>query len=197
MKVYKQATMAALIVTINFASTSTFAATVNNQSFPQTTEGNENAIKLLDSNITDHNRRITGNTNTLTKHDRLITGNTNTLTKHDGRITTNTGNIKNNNNSINKLATETRAGYNRLDNKINRVSNRANAGIAAAFAAGSIPQHYAYKYNVGVAAANYRDQQALAVGFQYKITDNLVANTNLAVDSYSGVGIGSGISFGW
>ncbi len=182
---------------------------------------NQRTLQTQDNTLQTQDNTLQKNQGALQSHGKDIEKNKTNLARNVTEINTNRDSIRKNANDIEqnqsdilenseKIAsvkkdaksyidslTVGKADYNRLDEKINTQSKKANAGIAAALAAASIPQNYSYQYNVGVAAADYNGEQALAIGFQYKIRENLVTNTNVAMDSRNGSGVGAGISLGW
>ncbi|MGD6739542.1 YadA C-terminal domain-containing protein [Photobacterium leiognathi subsp. mandapamensis] len=84
---------------------------------------------------------------------------------------------------------------NQLDDKINQVSDRANAGIAAAMAMASMPIKAGYRYSLTMGMAGYVNQQAIAMGVKLNATDKAIITMNASYDSQNNVGLGLGLGF--
>ncbi|KOQ98069.1 hypothetical protein ABW51_02225 [Haemophilus sp. C1] len=86
-----------------------------------------------------------------------------------------------------------------LDNKINKVGKRADAGTASALAAATIPQAYTPgKSLVGIAAGNYQGQNGLAVGMS-RISDNgkIIIRLSGTANTQGKTGIAAGVGYQW
>ena len=86
-----------------------------------------------------------------------------------------------------------------LDNKINKVGKRADAGTASALAAATIPQAYTPgKSLVGIAAGNYQGQNGLAVGMS-RISDNgkIIIRLSGTANSQGKTGVAAGVGYQW
>ena len=86
-----------------------------------------------------------------------------------------------------------------LDNKINKVGKRADAGTASALAAATIPQAYTPgKSLVGIAAGNYQGQNGLAVGMS-RISDNgkIIIRLSGTANTQGKTGVAAGVGYQW
>lgn len=86
-----------------------------------------------------------------------------------------------------------------LDNKINKVGKRADAGTASALAAATIPQAYTPgKSLVGIAAGNYQGQNGLAIGMS-RISDNgkIIIRLSGTANTQGKTGIAAGVGYQW
>ena len=86
-----------------------------------------------------------------------------------------------------------------LDNKINKVGKRADAGTASALAAATIPQAYTPgKSLVGIAAGNYQGQNSLAVGMS-RISDNgkIIIRLSGTANTQGKTGVAAGVGYQW
>ena len=86
-----------------------------------------------------------------------------------------------------------------LDNKINKVGKRGDAGTASALAAANIPQAYTPgKSLVGIAAGNYQGQNGLAVGMS-RISDNgkIIIRLSGTANTQGKTGVAAGVGYQW
>ena len=86
-----------------------------------------------------------------------------------------------------------------LDNKINKVGKRGDAGTASALAAANIPQAYTPgKSLVGIAAGSYQGQNGLAVGMS-RISDNgkIIIRLSGTANSQGKTGVAAGVGYQW
>ncbi|WP_118795312.1 YadA-like family protein [Haemophilus haemolyticus] len=86
-----------------------------------------------------------------------------------------------------------------LNNKINKVGKRADAGTASALAAATIPQAYTPgKSLVGIAAGNYQGQNGLAIGMS-RISDNgkIIIRLSGTANTQGKTGIAAGVGYQW
>ncbi|AOM41479.1 YadA-like family protein [Xenorhabdus hominickii] len=98
---------------------------------------------------------------------------------------------------FNALESEMRQSVHKLDNKINRVEKRANAGIASVAAMTNIPYSNANRFSVGVGLGQYRDGSAIAVGTQAKVTENVNVRASTSWNNSDGAVFGAGVAIGW
>ena len=78
------------------------------------------------------------------------------------------------------------------------MQDRANAGTATALAAAGIPQVTGeQRFSLGAAVGGYESENALAVGFSSRVTQNVVVKASVATDTQHGVGYNVGASVGW
>ena len=85
---------------------------------------------------------------------------------------------------------------NQLDEKINQVSDQANAGTAAAMAMASMPIKAGYRYSLTLGMAGYVNQNAIAMGVKLNATENSIITMNASYDSQNNVGLGLGLAIG-
>ena len=86
-----------------------------------------------------------------------------------------------------------------LDDKIGKVGDKANAGVAGAIAQGSIPQvTRPSAFGLGVGTGYYGGQSAIAVGAS-AMTDggNWIFKGNFSVNTKGRVGAGAGALYQW
>ena len=86
-----------------------------------------------------------------------------------------------------------------LNNKINKVGKRGDAGTASALAAANIPQAYTPgKSLVGIAAGSYQGQNGLAVGMS-RISDNgkIIIRLSGTANSQGKTGVAAGVGYQW
>jgi autotransporter adhesin len=87
--------------------------------------------------------------------------------------------------------------FSELKGSLNQIGNRANAGIASAIAAASLPQPYApNQSSLGVGMGTFRGEAGIAVGLS-KISESgrfiIKANVNSDTRGDVGAGVGAGI----
>ncbi|WP_118788244.1 YadA-like family protein [Haemophilus haemolyticus] len=86
-----------------------------------------------------------------------------------------------------------------LDNKINNVGKRGDAGTASALAAATIPQAYTPgKSLVGIAAGSYQGQTGVAVGMS-RISDNgkIIIRLSGTTNTQGRSGVAAGVGYQW
>ncbi|OBU25118.1 YadA-like family protein [Photobacterium aquimaris] len=86
---------------------------------------------------------------------------------------------------------------NLLTHRIEKVHNQANAGIASAMAMSSIPMRQGYHYTIGMGAANYGNQSAMAIGGKFDIGQHSIITLAASDDSQHNAGIAAGFGFGF
>ncbi|PSU92892.1 hypothetical protein C0W35_12725 [Photobacterium kishitanii] len=86
---------------------------------------------------------------------------------------------------------------NLLTHNIEKVHNQANAGIASAMAMTSIPMRQGYHYTIGMGAANYGNQSAMAIGGKFDVGQHGVITFAASDDSQHDAGIAAGFGFGF
>ncbi|MEH9979416.1 YadA-like family protein [Klebsiella pneumoniae] len=92
---------------------------------------------------------------------------------------------------------ETNQRFGQLDNKIDRVEKRANAGIAGVTAISSIPYVAEDTFSFGMALGHYRNSQAVATGIQYKPSPNTNVRLNASWNNGGDSNLGAGFALGW
>ncbi|WP_163920504.1 YadA-like family protein [Photobacterium sp. Alg240-V54] len=86
---------------------------------------------------------------------------------------------------------------NLLTHRIEKVHNQANAGIASAMAMSSIPMRQGYHYTIGMGAANYGNQSAMAIGGKFDVGQHSIVTLAASDDSQHNAGIAAGFGFGF
>ncbi|PSU19729.1 YadA-like family protein [Photobacterium kishitanii] len=86
---------------------------------------------------------------------------------------------------------------NLLTHNIEKVHNQANAGIASAMAMTSIPMRQGYHYTIGMGAANYGNQSAMAIGGKFDVGQHGIITLAASDDSQHDAGIAAGFGFGF
>ncbi len=100
-------------------------------------------------------------------------------------------------NKFNDFYSATETKFNKLDDKINRVSNRLNAAIAGTTAIASIPYVAENSFSYGIGVGNYSNGKAMAAGTQFKTSLNSNMRVNVSWDSAGNIATGAGFSAGW
>lgn len=86
---------------------------------------------------------------------------------------------------------------NLLTHSIEKVHNQANAGIASAMAMTSIPMRQGYHYTIGMGAANYGNQSAMAIGGKFDVGQHAIITLAASDDSQHDTGVAAGFGFGF
>ena len=114
------------------------------------------------------------------------------------RVAANTAAIVNHEQRITSLEQQTASGFSDLKRQIDDNRKDANAGIAGVAAMANIPQVTANQdFSVGAGIGFRGDEQALAVGFSGRVTENVVTKVAVASDTQSGWTVGAGVAVGW
>ncbi|HHY7090913.1 TPA: YadA-like family protein, partial [Escherichia coli] len=75
-------------------------------------------------------------------------------------------------NRVSTLERSTNQQFRQLRDEVEKNRKRADAGIAGAMAMTAIPVVEGKTYSFGMAASNYRDEQAIAAGMHFRTTEN-------------------------
>jgi hypothetical protein len=114
------------------------------------------------------------------------------------RVAANTAAIANHEQRITSLEQQTASGFSDLKRQIDDNRKDANAGIAGVAAMANIPQVTANQdFSVGAGIGFRGDEQALAVGFSGRVTENVVTKVAVASDTQNGWTVGAGVAVGW
>lgn len=114
------------------------------------------------------------------------------------RVAANTAAIANHEQRITSLEQQTASGFSDLKRQIDDNRKDANAGIAGVAAMANIPQVTANQdFSVGAGIGFRSDEQALAVGFSGRVTENVVTKIAVASDTQNGWTVGAGVAVGW
>lgn len=136
------------------------------------------------SRIDAANANIQANRNAITSTNRIVSQHSEQLANHEQRLTT--------------LEQETNRNFGALRNQVDRNKKDADAGIAGVAAMASIPQVLeSQSFNIGAGVGSRHDQQALAVGFSARASQNVVVKVSAATDSNSTWTVGAGAAIGW
>ncbi|WP_305810158.1 YadA C-terminal domain-containing protein [Photobacterium kishitanii] len=84
-----------------------------------------------------------------------------------------------------------------LTQDIEKVHNQANAGIASAMAMSSIPMKQGYHYTIGLGAANYDNQSAIALGGKFDVSQHSIVTLAASDNSLHDAGVSAGVGFGF
>lgn len=85
-----------------------------------------------------------------------------------------------------------------LSTRIDDNKKKADAGSASAMAAAGVPQVlYNQDFAVGAAIGGYESEQAIAVGFSARASDNVTIKSTVAADTQQGFGYNAGVAIGW
>lgn len=114
------------------------------------------------------------------------------------RVAANTAAIANHEQRITSLEQQTASGFSDLKRQIDDNRKDANAGTAGVAAMANIPQVTANQdFSVGAGVGFRGDEQALAVGFSGRVTENVVTKVAVASDTQNGWTVGAGVAVGW
>ena len=134
--------------------------------------------------IDQANANIEANRQASAATNKRVAANTAVIANHEQRITT--------------LEQQTASGFSDLKRQIDDNRKDANAGIAGVAAMANIPQVTANQdFSVGAGIGFRGDEQALAVGFSGRVTENVVTKVAVASDTQSGWTVGAGVAVGW
>uniref|UniRef100_UPI0028055D2D YadA C-terminal domain-containing protein n=1 Tax=Xenorhabdus bovienii TaxID=40576 RepID=UPI0028055D2D len=86
---------------------------------------------------------------------------------------------------------------NYLNNKIERVEKRANAGIASVSAMSNIPYSNNAQFSFGLGLGQYRNGSAVALGVQRKLNESVNIRASTSWNNSDSAVFGAGISIGW
>ena len=160
---------------------------VRSQQFNQLSAGVQQAQatgEYAHARIDAANANIEANRQALANTNKRVAANTAQLANHEQRLTS--------------LEQQTNKGFSDLKRQIDDNKKDANAGIAGVAAIASIPQVTDKQdFSVGAGVGARGSEQALAVGFSGRITDNVVTKVAVSTDTQSGWTVGAGVSYGW
>lgn len=160
---------------------------VRSQQFTQLSTSVEKAQatgEYAHSRIDAANANIEANQQALANTNKRVAANTAQLANHEDRLTS--------------LEQQTNKGFSDLKRQIDDNKKDANAGIAGVAAIASIPQVTDKQdFSVGAGVGARGSEQALAVGFSGRITDNVVTKVAVSTDTQSGWTVGAGVAVGW
>ena len=127
-----------------------------------------------------------------------IEANRQASTATNKRVAENTAAIANHEQHITSLEQQTASGFYDLKRQIDDNRKAANAGIAGVAAMANIPQVTASQdFSVGAGVGFRGDEQAIAVGFSARASQNVVVKASVAGDTQQSWTVGAGVSYGW
>lgn len=136
------------------------------------------------SRIDAANQNIETNRQALVNTNKRVAQNTADIANHEQRITT--------------LESQTNARFGDLKNQIDKNEDKANAGIAGVAAMANIPQvQQGSTFSVGAGAGTREGENAVAVGFSARISENVITKASVAADTQSGFTAGVGVGYNW
>lgn len=95
----------------------------------------------------------------------------------------------------NQAQNETR--FSQMDKKISKTAKQANSGIASVAAMSNIPYAMNTRFSLGAGLGNYRNGNAVAVGAQYQIKENVNLRSSVSWNNSDSAVVGAGIAIGW
>lgn len=141
-------------------------------------------VSHAQSRIDATNASIATNREALRNTNRTVSQHSAQLADHEQRLT--------------GLEESTNRNFASLKKQVERNKKDTDAGIASVGAMASIPQVTEYQtFNVGVGVGSRHDQQAVAVGFSARASQNVVIKVSVASDTNSSWTLGAGAAIGW
>lgn len=120
----------------------------------------------------------------LVASNKKIAANSVALADHEQRIET--------------LEQSNSSNFGKLKNEVEDNRKRASAGIAGVAAMANIPQvTNTQNFSVGAGVGNTDGENALAVGFSARATENVVVKASVSNDTQHNFVAGGGIAYGW
>lgn len=163
---------------------------VNTHQDTRITQNSSDIVQLYSNGEHAQSRIDAANANIQANHDairstnRVVSQHTEQLANHEQRLT--------------GLEQETQRGFSSLHRELGKVKKSANAGTSTALSAAAIPQVTEYQtFALGAGAGGYEGEQAVAVGFSARLTNNVVVKAAVTRDTNQGTGWNLGTSIGW
>lgn len=177
------------------ASTRATADTKLQSNIDKETDSRKAADRKLQSNI---NREA----NTRAKADAVLSSridtNDATLVQHDQRITSNTQRVGAVEQRQQSFENSTNKRFSQMDKKIGDNRKVASAGIAGAGAMANIPGLTRNgNFSVGAGIGGYDSEQAVAVGFNARVSENVTTKVSVSTNTQSEVLWGAGVGVEW
>lgn len=114
------------------------------------------------------------------------------------RVAANSAELADHESRISSLESSTSSKFADLNKEVNDNRKRASAGIAGVAAMANIPQVIqGQTFSVGAGVGTADSEQALAVGFSARATENTVVKASVSNDSQHNFVAGAGVSYGW
>lgn len=124
--------------------------------------------------------------------------NSQSIRRTNERVAEHSAQLANHEQRITGLEQKTNRDFATMGKRIDKVQDKANAGVSAAFASAGIPQVTdGQRFAMGAGVGGYEGESALAVGFSTRISHAVVLKASVASDSQSGFGYNAGVSVGW
>ncbi|CDL86954.1 YadA-like family protein [Xenorhabdus cabanillasii] len=98
---------------------------------------------------------------------------------------------------FNELKSYTDQKVNYLDNKIDRIEKRANAGVASVAAMSNIPYSNNTGFSLGLGLGQYRNGSAVALGIQDKLNENVSLRLSTSWNNSGSPVFGAGVGISW
>lgn len=163
---------------------------VNTHQDTRITQNSSDIVQLYSNGDYAQSRIDAANANIQANHDairstnRVVSQHSEQLANHEQRLT--------------GLEQETQRGFSTLRRELGKVKKSANAGTSTALSAAAIPQVTEYEtFALGAGAGGYEGEQAVAVGFSARVTNNMVVKAAVTRDTNQGAGWNVGTSIGW
>ena len=114
------------------------------------------------------------------------------------KVAANSAELTNHEQRIETLEQSNSASFGKLKSEVEDNRKRASAGIAGVAAMANIPQvTNTQNFSVGAGVGNSDGENALAVGFSARATENVVVKASVSDDSQHNFVVGGGIAYGW
>lgn len=114
------------------------------------------------------------------------------------RVAANTAALANHEQRIQKLESETNSRFSNMDKRIDDNKQKADAAIAGVAAMANIPQvTESARFSVGAGLGTRGSQQAVAVGFSSRLSQNVVGKLSVAADTEQQWTAGVGMAVQW
>ncbi|MEY0301853.1 YadA-like family protein [Providencia manganoxydans] len=98
---------------------------------------------------------------------------------------------------FNKAQSENTAHFSQMEKKISKTTKQANSGIASVAAMSNIPYAMNTRFSLGAGLGNYRNGNAVAVGAQYQIKENVNLRSSVSWNNSDSAVVGAGVAIGW
>lgn len=134
----------------------------------------------------------------ITTVESSVSNNTQTVNGIKSQVNTHEKQLVNHETRLSGLEKSTNENFSHLRNEIDRNKKDNEAAIAGVAAMANIPQVLEHqKFNIGAGIGAHGNQQAIAVGFSARVSNEAVTKFSISADTRSGVSAGAGFSYGW
>ncbi|EHX8550655.1 YadA-like family protein [Salmonella enterica] len=160
---------------------------------------NKNEQDLINKN---QNVSIKNNTNAIEvereERKQSISSVNTKLNNHESRIESNTQRINTVEKRTNEFMHSTNKRFSEMNKKIDENRKISSAGIASSGAMANIPQLSKYgDFSIGAGVGGYDGQEAIAVGFSARISENVSTKASVSTNTQSEVLWGAGVGIEW